>query len=211
MHGSARVVPVQTDVAACRRMADPGLLRASGDHHRWDPRHRARASPLSSSPAVPRCASPHASPTSSTPPSRELDPDGTGRAIASRGSADDTEHQQATVDATMTAFGRVDYIVNNAAVNPYFGPMMDYDLAAVRKIFEVNVIAALSWTQLVWKRVAKGQRWRGAQRRVDRRPAGRAVPRRLQREQGRPDPHDETARPGARARASASTASHLRS
>jgi 3-oxoacyl-[acyl-carrier protein] reductase len=78
----------------------------------------------------------------------ELDPDGTGRAIASRGSADDAEHQEATVAATMSAFGRIDYVVNNAAVNPHMGPMVDAPVAAVRKIFEVNVIAALVWTQL---------------------------------------------------------------
>src|SRR5436305_1152247 len=85
----------------------------------------------------------------------ELDPDGVGRAIASRGSADDAEHQHATVEAAMTAFGRIDFMVNNAAVNPHFGPLVDADPAAVRKIFEVNVIAALIWTQLVhraWQR-----------------------------------------------------------
>jgi 3-oxoacyl-[acyl-carrier protein] reductase len=81
----------------------------------------------------------------------ELDPDGSGRAIAVRGSADDPAHQQAAVDATLAAFGRIDYLVNNAAVNPVFGPMVDYDLAAVRKIFEVNVVAALAWTQLTWR------------------------------------------------------------
>jgi 3-oxoacyl-[acyl-carrier protein] reductase len=81
----------------------------------------------------------------------ELDPDRTGRAIAARGSADDAEHQQAAVEATMQAFGRLDYVVNNAAVNPVFGPMIDYELPAVRKIFEVNVVAALAWTQLAWR------------------------------------------------------------
>ncbi|HVT65916.1 MAG TPA: SDR family oxidoreductase [Mycobacteriales bacterium] len=81
----------------------------------------------------------------------ELDPDGAGRAIAARGSADDAEHQQAAVDATMQTFGRLDYVINNAAVNPVFGPMIDYELAAVRKIFEVNVVAALAWTQLAWQ------------------------------------------------------------
>jgi 3-oxoacyl-[acyl-carrier protein] reductase len=89
----------------------------------------------------------------------ELDPDGSGRAIASRGSADDADHQQATVDATMAAFGRVDYLVNNAAVNPYYGPLVDADPQAVRKIFEVNVVAALVWTQLAhraWQRDSGG-------------------------------------------------------
>jgi 3-oxoacyl-[acyl-carrier protein] reductase len=89
----------------------------------------------------------------------ELDPEGSGRAIASRGSADDAEHQQATVDAAMAAFGRVDYMVNNAAVNPHFGALVDADPNAVRKIFEVNVVATLVWTQLVhraWQRDNSG-------------------------------------------------------
>ena len=80
-----------------------------------------------------------------------LDPEGTGRAIAARGSADDEEHQQAAVDLVMERFGRLDYLVNNAAVNPQYGPLMDSDLGAVRKVFEVNVIAILSWTQKAWK------------------------------------------------------------
>ena len=42
-------------------------------------------------------------------------------------------------------------MVNNAAVNPYFGPLIDADLAAVRKIFEVNVTATLAWSQLAWR------------------------------------------------------------
>src|SRR3954471_792668 len=82
---------------------------------------------------------------------RGLDPDGTGRAFAARGSADDAEHQQATVTEVMNRFGRLDILVNNAAVNPQYGPMMDADLGAVRKVFEVNVIAVLAWTQQAWK------------------------------------------------------------
>ena len=82
---------------------------------------------------------------------RSLDPDGSGRALAARGSADDEEHQQAAVDLVMANFGRLDFLVNNAAVNPQYGPMMDADLSAVRKVFEVNVVAVLSWTQKVWR------------------------------------------------------------
>jgi NAD(P)-dependent dehydrogenase (short-subunit alcohol dehydrogenase family) len=80
----------------------------------------------------------------------ELDPDGSGRAIAARGSADDSEHQQAAIEATLAAFGRLDFVVNNAAVNPHFGLLIDADLNAVRKIFEVNVVATLAWAQLAW-------------------------------------------------------------
>jgi 3-oxoacyl-[acyl-carrier protein] reductase len=79
-----------------------------------------------------------------------LDPDGTGKAISAQGSADNNEHQEAAIAATLAAFGRIDYVVNNAAVNPYFGPLIDADLGAVRKIFEVNVIATLAWNKLAW-------------------------------------------------------------
>lgn len=80
-----------------------------------------------------------------------LDPDGTGRAAASRGSADDPDHQVAAVALAMERFGRLDHLVNNAAVNPQYGPLMDADLSAVRKVFDVNVTAVLAWTQLAWR------------------------------------------------------------
>jgi NAD(P)-dependent dehydrogenase (short-subunit alcohol dehydrogenase family) len=81
----------------------------------------------------------------------QLDPDGADVAIAARGSADDAEHQQATVDLVMEQWGRVDMLVNNAGINPQFGPLVDADLGAVSKIFQVNVVAALAWTQLTWR------------------------------------------------------------
>jgi 3-oxoacyl-[acyl-carrier protein] reductase len=81
----------------------------------------------------------------------ELDPDSTGRAISSRGSADDAEHQAFTVALAIERFGRLDHLVNNAAVNPQYGLLMDADLGAVRKVFDVNVTATLAWTQLAWR------------------------------------------------------------
>lgn len=48
-------------------------------------------------------------------------------------------------------FGRLDHLVNNAAINPQYGPLMEADLGAVRKIFDVNVTAALGWTQQAWR------------------------------------------------------------
>lgn len=35
--------------------------------------------------------------------------------------------------------GRLDILVNNAATNPYFGPIVDADLGAFQKTFDVNV------------------------------------------------------------------------
>ncbi len=41
--------------------------------------------------------------------------------------------------ATLDKFGRVDGAVNNAATNPYFGPLVDTPDAAIDKTIEVNV------------------------------------------------------------------------
>ena len=78
----------------------------------------------------------------------ELGPDVAGSA---RGSADDEEHQAEAVAFAYEQFGRLDHLVNNAAVNPQYGPLVDADLSAVRKVFEVNVTAVLGWTQQAWR------------------------------------------------------------
>lgn len=44
----------------------------------------------------------------------------------------------ALVRRAVEHFGKVDVLVNNAATNPYFGPMMDIDEGAWDKTFEVN-------------------------------------------------------------------------
>ena len=72
---------------------------------------------------------------------------GPDRAMAVAGKADDLEHQRETVARVIERFGRLDLLVNNAGINPVFGPLMQVDLGAARKIVEVNGIAALSWVQ----------------------------------------------------------------
>ena len=52
------------------------------------------------------------------------------------GSATDVE---ALVAATIERFGRIDVLVNNAATNPHFGPLVTADDAAWQKTFEVNL------------------------------------------------------------------------
>jgi NAD(P)-dependent dehydrogenase (short-subunit alcohol dehydrogenase family) len=76
---------------------------------------------------------------------------GAERAIAVPGRADDPEHQAATVAAALNTFGRLDVLVNNAGINPVFGPLVETDLGAARKIVEVNCIAALAWTQHAYR------------------------------------------------------------
>ena len=76
---------------------------------------------------------------------------GAARALAVPGRADDPEHQAATVAASLDTFGRLDVLVNNAGINPVFGPLVETDLGAARKIVEVNCIAALAWTQHAYR------------------------------------------------------------
>jgi NAD(P)-dependent dehydrogenase (short-subunit alcohol dehydrogenase family) len=59
---------------------------------------------------------------------------------------------QECVDAAIEAFGSLDVLVNNAGTNPYFGPLVDLDIPRAQKIFEINQLAMITWTQLAWKK-----------------------------------------------------------
>jgi NAD(P)-dependent dehydrogenase (short-subunit alcohol dehydrogenase family) len=72
---------------------------------------------------------------------------GPEHAIGVAGHADDIAHQFKVIAAALATFGRLDYLVNNAGINPSMGAMLETDLDAARKILEVNVLSAFSWTQ----------------------------------------------------------------
>jgi len=76
---------------------------------------------------------------------------GAKHAIGVTGRADDLEHQAATVAAAIETFGSADFLVNNAGINPAYGPLMELDLDAARKITEVNCLGTVSWTQQVYR------------------------------------------------------------
>ncbi|MDG2194724.1 MAG: glucose 1-dehydrogenase [Polaribacter sp.] len=60
------------------------------------------------------------------------------------------EDQRAKLVAkTIEAFGRIDILVNNAAINPVFGPIEDVDPAIFDKIMDVNVKAPWQLSNLV--------------------------------------------------------------
>lgn len=56
--------------------------------------------------------------------------------VCHTGKPDDVK---ALVERVVSTFGKVDILVNNAATNPHFGPLMTADEPAFDKTFEVNV------------------------------------------------------------------------
>lgn len=82
-----------------------------------------------------------------------------GDAIAVSGHVGRDADAERTVTRVMEEFGRLDVLVNNAATNPQFGPILDADPGLVLKIFETNVMAALRMTRLAadaWMREHSG-------------------------------------------------------
>ena len=61
------------------------------------------------------------------------------RAIAVACHTGKAEDVDALIAKAVDKFGRVDGVVNNAATNPYFGPLIDIPDAAMEKTLEVNV------------------------------------------------------------------------
>jgi len=72
------------------------------------------------------------------------------RVLAVAGNAGQAESREESVTRTVEAFGSLDILVNNTGINPTYGSLMDADLDAVRKIFDVNVVAALGYVQLAY-------------------------------------------------------------
>ena len=74
---------------------------------------------------------------------------GAGTAIAVAANIASKEDLKNLVVATMSAFGKIDILVCNAASNPYYGPMSGISDDQFRKILENNVIASHWLIQLV--------------------------------------------------------------
>jgi NAD(P)-dependent dehydrogenase (short-subunit alcohol dehydrogenase family) len=62
----------------------------------------------------------------------------------------DVDSAESVVEQTLAKFGAIDIFVNNAATNPYAGPMMDVDQSRYDKTFQVNLRGPVFWTQSVW-------------------------------------------------------------
>jgi NAD(P)-dependent dehydrogenase (short-subunit alcohol dehydrogenase family) len=73
------------------------------------------------------------------------------RATAIAAHAGRPEDLERLVKLVMERFAHVDILVNNAATNPSFGPVLSTDLAAWDKTFEVNLRGVFILTKLVYE------------------------------------------------------------
>lgn len=69
-----------------------------------------------------------------------------GEAFAVAGNVGHAEDVPIILGAVMDRFGALDILVNNAATNPQFGPLVDAEDSAVDRIFEVNLQGPLRLT-----------------------------------------------------------------
>ncbi len=72
---------------------------------------------------------------------------GSAHAIGIAGKADSADHRAEVFARIAADFGRLDFLVNNAGINPAYGKALDVSDDAVRKIFEVNVLGSLAWSR----------------------------------------------------------------
>jgi 3-oxoacyl-[acyl-carrier protein] reductase len=69
-----------------------------------------------------------------------------------QGSVGDPAVAEGSIERCVEQLGRIDIVVNNAAINPAYGPLMDADLGAVTKIFDANITGPLRFTRAAWHR-----------------------------------------------------------
>ena len=74
-----------------------------------------------------------------------------GKAFSVAAHAGKPEDLERLVKTVMDRSGRIDILINNAGTNPDMGPLMDVELGAWDKTFEVNVRGILVLTQLVYR------------------------------------------------------------
>jgi 3-oxoacyl-[acyl-carrier protein] reductase len=78
-----------------------------------------------------------------------------GRAVGVRGSINDPEFPKRAIDVAIAEFGRIDFVVNNAATTASYGPLIDVSRDAFVKTMIANTWPAVSLVQCA---VAAGMR-----------------------------------------------------
>lgn len=77
------------------------------------------------------------------------------KVVTVAGSVGDPDVADAAVSAAIERLGRCDIVVNNAAINPVFGPLMDVELTGVAKVFDANIMAPLRFARAAWHQYMK--------------------------------------------------------
>jgi NAD(P)-dependent dehydrogenase (short-subunit alcohol dehydrogenase family) len=67
------------------------------------------------------------------------------------GEVADPDHAAACIDRVMSLFGRIDILVNNAAIDLQSGPTVSMPTADFEATLRANLIAPLFWSQRVWE------------------------------------------------------------
>ena len=70
-----------------------------------------------------------------------------GEAMAAPGNVGSAEDAVRVVDEVVGRWGRLDVLVNSAAANPEFGPVLSVSQAAIDKTFQVNISGPLNFTR----------------------------------------------------------------
>lgn len=72
------------------------------------------------------------------------------KVAATTGHVGRSEDAERVVRSTIERFGRLDVLVNNAATNPYFGPLVDIDDVRMQKTYEINQASVLYHVRSAW-------------------------------------------------------------
>jgi dehydrogenase/reductase SDR family protein 4 len=81
--------------------------------------------------------------------------DAGGEAIGIACHVGKADQREALIAKTVEHFGGIDVLVNNAAINPAFGPLLSIEEAAFDKIYEVNLKAPLELAKLAHPHLEK--------------------------------------------------------
>lgn len=72
------------------------------------------------------------------------------RLLTLAGNASQEDHRQELVDLAMSKFGKIDHVVGNVGINPFYGSTLDIPLDSARKILDTNIVSTLGLIQLAW-------------------------------------------------------------
>jgi 3-oxoacyl-[acyl-carrier protein] reductase len=74
-----------------------------------------------------------------------------GEVVAIAGASQDPEHGAEVVRSVLERWGRIDVLVNNAAMSPFIGDLLDAEPQHLDKAWAVNVAAPWAWSRQVVK------------------------------------------------------------